>query len=168
MAHYKIVNVKDLSIVASYDDYNPYGGDWGASNRGFTSVEMPDGLDSNGISVQDDEMGNLSIVEDLTKLSAYNNKKALETFEAFKVAKMEQAEADIRAAILADTGIDADYTTHLMVSQNNIYIAMNIDGSHSQTEIDDAKATLAVYKALFAKIQAIRIQRDADIALATP
>jgi hypothetical protein len=76
-----------------------------------------------------------------------------------------EADADqaIKDALLAATGQNMDYTTHLMIVVRAQDVLMN-QGSHTQQEIDNANAVLAVYRPLFAEIQQIRADRDAKIA----
>lgn len=116
MTHYKIVKKSDLSIVASYDDVNPYGGTLGGSDGTFVSLAVPDGVDQNGVVVHDDGSGNLSLIFDQPTLDAWQRRQNKSALDTYTLTRSAQAETDIQAALQAGTGEVADYTTHLMIA----------------------------------------------------
>lgn len=115
MTHYKIVRVSDLAIVASYDDMNPFGGALSGSDGTMVSVAVPNGINPNGVLAQLDG-GMIVLVFDQSTLNSWKRQQNQAALASYTSLRSSQCDNTINADLASATGMDADNTTHLMIT----------------------------------------------------
>ena len=171
MAHYKIVKIPGNTIVASYDDVNPFAGPMGREGSGFTSLLAPANADPNGMVVFDDGVGNLSLIFDQTTLDGWQrseNKKALDTFTA-QITTAGDAQIDALLSSKSENLFLAESLAMVFAYLAALQDAMGVQDSDLSTEGQQAKTVLLATKTdVYDVMQSILSTEDSDITAFAP